>query len=80
MSDPERPIRVETYSGMKADEEPRALWVEGRRLRVLGIADRWYDPAAAYFKVRAEDGSLYLLRHDSRRDAWQLVRVFATDA
>lgn len=74
------PVRVECYAGYKADQEPRAFVNEGRRYRVLGIADRWYSPDAAYFKVRAEDGHAYLLRHNRREDRWTIVKVFPTDA
>lgn len=75
-----REIRVECYAGYKAEQEPRVLHVDDQEMRVLGIADRWYDPSASYFKVRAEDGHQYLLRHDRARDAWTLVRRFEADA
>jgi hypothetical protein len=73
-------LRVESYSGYKADEEPRAFTLEGVRYAVLGISDRWYDPSASYFKVRAEDGHTYLLRHDHEDDSWSLVKVFPSNA
>jgi hypothetical protein len=72
-------IHVECYAGYQAAEEPRAFSLEGTRRTVLGIADRWYDPEAAYFKVRASDGHGYLLRHDRQRDAWSLVKKFPAD-
>lgn len=74
------PIHVECYAGYKADQEPRAFVLSGARYRVLGIADRWYDPAATYFKVRADDGHQYLLRHDRTEDAWTLVHIFTSNA
>ena len=36
------------------------------------MGDRWYDPTATYFRVRAEDGAMYILRHDERAGAWTL--------
>ena len=73
------PIAVECYAGYKADETPRALTIAGERHRILGIADRWYGPDADYFKVRADDGHGYLLRHERAGDEWQLVQIFPTD-
>jgi len=49
-------LHVECSSGYKADQEPRAFVLDGDRRVVLGIADRWYDPDASYYKVRADDG------------------------
>jgi len=68
-------LRVECYAGHRADEEPRVIEIDGKRLRVLGIARRWQDVGARYFQVRAEDGDRYLLRHDERSDEWAVVEV-----
>jgi hypothetical protein len=73
-------IRVECYAGYQADQEPRAFVLDSVRHRVLGIADRWYDPQATYFKVRADDGHQYLLRHDRTEDRWSLVQIFLANA
>jgi len=65
-------IAVETYSGFKADERPVRFRLGERWIAVRDLLDRWYDPAGAYFRVRAEDG-VYILRHDERADAWTLA-------
>jgi len=65
-------LEVEAYSGHKADERPVRFRLGDRWLAVLDVADRWYDPDAIYFRVRAEDGDLYILRHDERVDEWTL--------
>ena len=39
----------------------------------MKIVDRWYDPDHTCFKVLADDGKLYLLRHDMNADGWYLV-------
>ena len=41
-------------------------------MEVVEIVDRWLSPEHRYFKVRAEDGHLYLLRHDFELDEWDL--------
>jgi long-subunit acyl-CoA synthetase (AMP-forming) len=49
------PIRVESYSGGRADQEPRVLCRGGRRLEVAAIVDRWFqggtDPAAGWAEM-----------------------------
>ena len=65
-------VRVESYSGFKADERPLRLQLGERWLAVEEVIDRWYDPDAVYFKVRAEDGNLYVLRHGDAADLWTL--------
>lgn len=65
-------VEVESYSGHKADERPVRFRLGGAWLAVEEVVDRWYDPEAVYFRVRAEDGAMYILRHDERADAWTL--------
>jgi hypothetical protein len=69
-------LQVETYSGYKADERPlRFVWKE-RRFEVIEIADRWYGPDHEYFKVRADDGNTYILRHQTQGEqagAWTVT-------
>jgi hypothetical protein len=65
-------VRVEAYSGFKADERPLRFQMGERWLAVEEILDRWYDPDATYFRVRADDGSLYILRHRETGDVWTL--------
>jgi hypothetical protein len=65
-------IEVEAYSGHKADERPIRFRLGERWLGVEDVVDRWYDPDAIYFRVRAEDGDLYILRHVERSDVWTL--------
>ncbi len=66
-------IEVEAYSGYKADERPLRFRLGERWLTVDQVTDRWYDPHATYFRVRAEDGCLYVLRHDEAADSWTLA-------
>ncbi len=73
-------LTVECYAGYKAEETPRAFSIGGERRQVLGVADRWYAPSAEYFKVRADDGHGYLLRHDLDSGEWELLKTFPADA
>jgi hypothetical protein len=36
------------------------------------ILDQWYGPDDEFFKVRADDGNLYILRHHPLEDEWSL--------
>ena len=65
-------IDVESYSGFKADERPLRFRLGERWLEVAEVVDRWYDPDAVYFRVRAEDGAMYILRHVEGSDVWTL--------
>jgi hypothetical protein len=73
-------LQVECYAGYKGEQEPRAIVVDGERMTVLAVADRWYGPDGAYFQVRADDGHTYLLRLDRGADSWELVRVTHQDS
>ena len=66
-------LRVSTHSGYKADERPVAFTLGERTLQVREVVDRWYGEEHAYFKLLAEDGNLYLVRHDTVTDEWELV-------
>ena len=57
-------LRVECYAGSRADERPVRFWLDERAFLVEEVLDQWYGPSAAFFKVRADDGNLYILRQD----------------
>jgi hypothetical protein len=46
--------------------------IKRARLAALEIVARWQGPEDRSFRVGADDGNLYILRHDEARDAWQL--------
>lgn len=80
MSDQQPRVEVISLRGHAGEQEPQELIVEGERLSVLGIDDRWLDSAACYYKVAASDGRVYLLRNDMQHRRWSLVRVWQLDA
>jgi hypothetical protein len=65
-------VEVEAYSGFKADERPLRFRLGERWIAVEEVVDRWYDPDAVYFRVRAEDAGMYILRHVDGSDVWTL--------
>ncbi len=65
-------VRVEAYSGYKADERPLRFQLGERWLEVEEVVDRWYDPDAVYFRVKAADGDIYVLRHTEGSELWTM--------
>jgi len=65
-------IRVSCYAGFRADERPERFTLRGREFIVSELDGQWYSPAAMYFRVRADDGNFYVLRHDEVQDSWTL--------
>lgn len=66
-------ITVQCYAGHRGEEEPRAFHLGERRLEVVEIVDRWLGPDHRYFKLRADDGNVYILRHDEREGEWDMT-------
>jgi len=69
-------IKVECYSGYKADEKPISFILDDNRLIVEEILDQWREPEFEYFKVLADDGKAYLLRYDEINGEWALEKVY----
>ena len=61
-------VRVECYSGYKADERPARLKLKDGVKEIMTIEDRWYSPGATYFRVLVDDGDRYVLRHEEVQD------------
>lgn len=66
-------IRVECYSGHRVDETPRRFFLGERRIEVAAVLDRWIGRDHRYFKVKGDDGAVYILRHDTAADTWELT-------
>lgn len=66
-------LRVECYAGHRADSEPRRLHIGEREVAVIEIIDRWLDPRHRYFKLRGDDGGIYLLRQDTIENRWEMT-------
>jgi len=68
----EKIVHVECYAGYKGDERPLKLQIGNDMVDVADVEDRWYSPGATYFRVLANDGNYYVLRHDEGQDSWTL--------
>ena len=70
------PIRVDAYSGHKANELARYFTVDEDLYEIAAVLDQWYEPTATYFKVQSIEGKMYLLRYDEDTDEWTLQSGF----
>jgi len=74
------PVKVECYSGYKADEYPVRFFLDSMKFEVNEILDRWYQsesspdfPPADYFKVTTRDDKIYILKHSQTESQWFLI-------
>lgn len=68
-------LEVDCYAGYRGEETPRRLEIDGRRVEVVEVIDRWLGQDHRYFKVRGDDGAIYLLRHGDADDRWELRTI-----
>lgn len=66
-------IEVECYAGYRGEETPRRLVLGEKKLEVLEVLDRWLAPDHRYFKVRCDDGIIYIVRHDEFTGIWEIT-------
>jgi len=65
-------LRVRCYAGRKADERPLSFELGSREYMVEEVLDQWYGPDDTFFKVRADDGNLYILKQSTAANGWTL--------
>lgn len=68
-------LYVECYAGYKADERPlrfRFRQNGSPTFEVVEVLDQWYGVGYRCFKVLADDGNTYILRHNEKADDWVL--------
>ena len=68
-------LMVECYAGRKPDQRPTRFWLDNRLYLVEEVVDQWYDPENIFYKIRADDGNLYILRQQtsSPDGKWDLI-------
>lgn len=63
-------MEVQCYAGRKADERPVRFRVGDRDYIVEEIIEQWYGPDDSFYKARADDGNVYLLRRRTSTGTW----------
>ncbi len=66
-------VQVECYAGYRGEETPVRFRLGDRLVEVREVVDRWLAPEHRYFKVRGEDGDIYILRNDVTSGGWELT-------
>ena len=66
-------INVECYSGYRGEQTPRRIRFAHRDVKVCDVIDCWLSPDHRYFKLRGDDGAVYIIRHDTIRSVWELT-------
>jgi hypothetical protein len=70
-------IRVEAFEGHLGEATPRRFFLGSRQIEVAEVVDRWLGSDRRYYKVRGDDGDLYILRYEPLFDRWELT-LFAS--
>jgi hypothetical protein len=70
-------VKVECFRGLKEGERPVRFNLRERDYIVEEVLDHWDGPDGTYFKVRADDGNLYILRRrvTGGADEWSLQSI-----
>jgi len=66
-------IRVECCAGYQEEELPCRFFLKSRAIRVVELIDRWLGIDHRYFKIRGDDGAIYIIRHDLAAGQWELT-------
>lgn len=59
----------------RADDDPLRFRLGQTTHEVLDVLDRWFSPTITWYKVRADDGHLYILRCENEQ--WTLASFTA---
>ena len=66
-------LQVECYAGHRGDEKPRMLLIDERKIFVEEVLDSWLGPDHRYFKLKGDDGEVYIIRQDTTSGTWELT-------
>jgi hypothetical protein len=66
-------VEVERRAGHLGVEMPVRFRLDAREVEIVETVDQWYGPDYCYFKIKGNDGNLYILRFDEGRAEWELT-------
>lgn len=73
--DEEVSYQVECHSGYEYAEHPTALVINGLRVEVETVDDRWRIPGGKCFRVRLTNGRRFELFYGELYDEWRVHEV-----
>jgi hypothetical protein len=73
-------VEVRCYSGYKGEERPVSFTCAGRTFEVTGVERSWVEEdrsgaearSKTCFRVKADDGKVYVLSRDEQDGRWAL--------
>ncbi len=75
MGEQDMSVHVECYAGYRGEETPRRFSFGEREVEVDVVVERWVTPEHRYFKVRGDDGGIYVLCHDAESGQWKMTMI-----
>jgi hypothetical protein len=66
-------LRAESYLDRDGVEKLRRIHFDSRQVEITENIDQWHGPDYRYYKVKADDGDVYILRHSELRAGWELT-------
>ena len=66
-------LRVECYAGHSGEAIPRVLYVGERKVFVEQVLDAWLGPDHRYFKLKGDDGDVYIIQQETASGTWELT-------
>jgi hypothetical protein len=73
-----RKVDVMAYAGYRSEERPHSFVIEGERIDIGEIISQWIGEDAEdrqqihFFRVKGDDGFIYLLSYDVLTGEWHL--------
>jgi hypothetical protein len=66
-------IEVDSDADDTGIKKPKRIRLNGRIVEIVEAIDRWPGHDYSYFKVRGDDGSVYILRLNEACNSWELT-------
>lgn len=66
-------LRVRCHPEYEGGQTPECFYLGEREIAVEDVIDRWLSPGHRYFKVRGDDGGIYIITHDVASSRWELT-------
>jgi hypothetical protein len=72
-------VAVDCERTPEGEEVPVRFRLGRRTVAVKEVSDRWLARDHRYFKITADTGTTYILRHDVVTDVWEIVMFRAPE-
>jgi hypothetical protein len=66
-------VQVEPCAGPLGREMPTRFRFGRREIEIVETVDQWDGPDYCYFKIKGDDGNLYILRFEQGPAEWELT-------